>query len=208
MVLHYFSSNQYLCVLKSTLEQKGPRKSPRGVHLSSLCNTSQPSQRVSKWRRPHHSPNFHINQAFANDSSAHQQPAVLGQRGWSRLESNLTVIDSRCCRELQILLSLAPGKVQEGGCTYILFYCLVLFMTKEGLALKAKYTLFTQHEPPLGWKHRILITFYKCLLQTRLQAGQGYGNTFKCVLTVYRNESVSTSPYFKCAGRKCKSINR
>uniref|UniRef100_A0A8D0DVK3 Solute carrier family 25 member 48 n=1 Tax=Salvator merianae TaxID=96440 RepID=A0A8D0DVK3_SALMN len=26
---------------------------------------------------------------------------------------------------------------------------------------------------------------------TRLQAGQGYGNTFKCVLTVYRNESVA-----------------
>lgn len=104
----------------------------------------------------------------------------------------------------EILLSLASGKVQEGG--YILFYCSVLFMTNEGLALKAKYTLFMYHEPPIGWKHRNLITFYKCLLQTRLQAGQGYGNTLKCVLTVYRNESVSTSLYFKCAGRK--SINR
>ncbi|NXJ78155.1 S2548 protein, partial [Trogon melanurus] len=28
-------------------------------------------------------------------------------------------------------------------------------------------------------------------LQTRLQAGQGYGNTLNCVLTVYRNESVA-----------------
>ncbi|NWT58840.1 S2548 protein, partial [Erythrocercus mccallii] len=28
-------------------------------------------------------------------------------------------------------------------------------------------------------------------VKTRLQAGQGYGNTFKCVLTVYRNESLS-----------------
>ncbi|NXU38256.1 S2548 protein, partial [Drymodes brunneopygia] len=28
-------------------------------------------------------------------------------------------------------------------------------------------------------------------LQTRLQAGQGYGNTLKCVLTVYRNESLA-----------------
>ncbi|NWV35022.1 S2548 protein, partial [Grantiella picta] len=28
-------------------------------------------------------------------------------------------------------------------------------------------------------------------LQTRMQAGQGYGNTLKCVLTVYRNESVA-----------------
>ncbi|XP_025974051.1 solute carrier family 25 member 48 isoform X3 [Dromaius novaehollandiae] len=27
--------------------------------------------------------------------------------------------------------------------------------------------------------------------QTRLQAGQGYGNTLNCVLTVYRNESVA-----------------
>lgn len=108
----------------------------------------------------------------------------------------------------EILLSLASGKVQEGGCTYTLFYCSVLFKTKERLALKAKYTLFMQHEPPLGWKHRILITFYKCFLQTRLQAGQGYGNTLKCVLTVYRNESVSTSSYVKYADRKSKSINR
>uniref|UniRef100_A0A8C6IVP4 Solute carrier family 25 member 48 n=1 Tax=Melopsittacus undulatus TaxID=13146 RepID=A0A8C6IVP4_MELUD len=38
--------------------------------------------------------------------------------------------------------------------------------------------------------HGILIAFYGCLLQTRLQAGQGYGNTLNCVLTVYRNESV------------------
>ncbi|NWW66734.1 S2548 protein, partial [Ifrita kowaldi] len=28
-------------------------------------------------------------------------------------------------------------------------------------------------------------------VKTRLQAGQGYGNTLKCVLTVYRNESVA-----------------
>ncbi|XP_077780667.1 solute carrier family 25 member 48 isoform X2 [Podarcis muralis] len=28
-------------------------------------------------------------------------------------------------------------------------------------------------------------------VKTRLQAGQGYGNTFKCVLTVYRNEAVA-----------------
>ncbi|NWV71023.1 S2548 protein, partial [Malurus elegans] len=28
-------------------------------------------------------------------------------------------------------------------------------------------------------------------VKTRLQAGQGYGNTLKCILTVYRNESVS-----------------
>ncbi|KAL2299421.1 hypothetical protein Nmel_014077 [Mimus melanotis] len=74
---------------------------------------------------------------------------------------------------------------------YIAQRVLVLFTTEEGLALKAKYTLFTYHEPPLGWKNRNLITFYKYLLQTRLQAGQGYGNTLKCVLTVYRNESLA-----------------
>ncbi|NXU10532.1 S2548 protein, partial [Pardalotus punctatus] len=28
-------------------------------------------------------------------------------------------------------------------------------------------------------------------VKTRMQAGQGYGNTLKCVLTVYRNESVA-----------------
>ncbi|KAH0629795.1 hypothetical protein JD844_012169, partial [Phrynosoma platyrhinos] len=28
-------------------------------------------------------------------------------------------------------------------------------------------------------------------VKTRLQAGQGYGNTFNCVLTVYKNESIA-----------------
>ncbi|KFV78883.1 Solute carrier family 25 member 48, partial [Struthio camelus australis] len=35
-------------------------------------------------------------------------------------------------------------------------------------------------------------------VKTRLQAGQGYGNTLNCVLTVYRNESVNV---FWCFGK-------
>lgn len=76
--------------------------------------------------------NFHINQASANDSTAHQQPAVLGQGGWSRLQSNLTVINSRCCRELQpvrscLALLLAKFKRVDAHISYFIAqFCLRL----------------------------------------------------------------------------------
>ncbi|NXN90830.1 S2548 protein, partial [Rhinopomastus cyanomelas] len=35
------------------------------------------------------------------------------------------------------------------------------------------------------------VTSHHPILQTRLQAGQGYGSTLSCLLTVYRNESVA-----------------
>lgn len=67
--------------------------------------------------------NFHVNQTLANDSTAHQQPAVLGQGGWSRLESSLTVIDSRCCRELQSVrscLALLLAKFKRVDISYFI----------------------------------------------------------------------------------------
>lgn len=134
---------------------------------------------------------------------------ALGRAGVAALDSRAIWQSSipdvaKSFRPLRSHLALLLAKFEGGGCTYILFYCSVFFTTKEGPVLKAKYTLFTSQELSLGWKHRVLIAFYECLLQTRLQAGQGYGNTLNCVLTVYRNESVSTLSYLKCAGRKCK----
>lgn len=100
------------------------------------------------------------------------------------------------------------AKFKGSGCTYILFYCSVFFTAQRGCALKAMYLLFTQHKLSPSCKWGVLIAFCECVLQTRLQAGQGYGNTLNCILTVYRNESVSTLSCLKCVGRKCRKTGK
>uniref|UniRef100_A0A8C9EMW8 Solute carrier family 25 member 48 n=1 Tax=Pavo cristatus TaxID=9049 RepID=A0A8C9EMW8_PAVCR len=63
-------------------------------------------------------------------------------------------------------------------------------LSEDALSKRSTCCLHSTSFRPAG-SVGVLIAFCERVLQTRLQAGQGYGNTLNCVLTVYRNESVA-----------------
>lgn len=122
-----YSMIVFLC-LKIHLISEGPRKPPRGALLSILKQHMPTSTESPQTGENTSLSNLHMNQDLANDSTAHQQSAasaVPGWGSWSGLESNLTVIGSRCCRKFQtseVLFSPASGKVQGGVDAYISYF--------------------------------------------------------------------------------------
>jgi len=122
----------FLC-LKIHLGWEGPWKPPQGTPLSILQQGIPASPESPQTEQSTSLSIFHTNHDPANDSTAHQQSAasaVPGRGHRSGLESNWTVIDSRCCRKLQtseVPSSPASGKVQ-GGWMHIYLILLLCFL--------------------------------------------------------------------------------
>lgn len=77
----------------------------------------------------------------------------------------------------------------------------MLRTNQELLLNKSVHCLYNPSFVSIGNARIRNIKFHYYVLQARLQAGQGYGSTFNCVLTVYRNETVSISPCLKDASK-------